>query len=71
MSALPPKADMVQRDRDVRFVPKADISFRRRDIRFTRISQDYRQSTPGCPLSAKSDFAVANLHLDLAKGAEL
>jgi hypothetical protein len=23
-SALPPKADMVQRDRDVRFVPKAD-----------------------------------------------
>jgi hypothetical protein len=25
MSALPPKADMVQRDRHVRFVPKADI----------------------------------------------
>jgi len=25
MSALPPKADMVQHDRDVRFVPKADI----------------------------------------------
>jgi len=25
MSALPPIADMVQRDRDVRFVPKADI----------------------------------------------
>jgi len=25
MSALPPKADMVQRDRDVRFVPIADI----------------------------------------------
>ena len=25
MSALPPKADMVQPDRDVRFVPKADI----------------------------------------------
>jgi hypothetical protein len=24
MSALPPKADMVQRDRDVRFVPEAD-----------------------------------------------
>jgi hypothetical protein len=24
MSALPPKADIVQRDRDVRFVPKAD-----------------------------------------------
>jgi hypothetical protein len=27
MSALPPKADMVQHDRDVRFVPKADITF--------------------------------------------
>ena len=26
MSALPPKADMVQHDRDVRFVPKADIT---------------------------------------------
>jgi len=25
MSALPPKADIVQSDRDVRFVPKADI----------------------------------------------
>jgi hypothetical protein len=25
MSALPPKADIVQQDRDVRFVPKADI----------------------------------------------
>jgi hypothetical protein len=31
----------------------------------------HRQSTLGCPLSAKSDFAAANLHLDLAKGAEL
>jgi len=26
MAALPPKADMVQHDRDVRKVPKADIS---------------------------------------------
>ena len=25
MSALPPKADMVEHDRDVCFVPKADI----------------------------------------------
>jgi hypothetical protein len=25
MSALPPKADMVEHDRDVRFVPKVDI----------------------------------------------
>ena len=26
MSALPPKADMVRHNRDVRFVPKADIT---------------------------------------------
>ena len=26
MSALPPKADIVERDRHVRFVPKADTS---------------------------------------------
>ena len=26
MSALAPKADIVQHDRDVRFVPKADVS---------------------------------------------
>jgi hypothetical protein len=25
MSALPPKADIATRDRDVRFVPKADM----------------------------------------------
>jgi len=26
MSALPPKADIAERDRHVRFVPKADVS---------------------------------------------
>ena len=26
MSALPPKADMVQHDRDVRFVPEAEVA---------------------------------------------
>ena len=26
MSALPPKADIVQHDRDVRFVPKVEIA---------------------------------------------
>src|SRR5215831_18542974 len=31
MSALPPKADMVQRGRDVRFVPEADITLRSPD----------------------------------------
>jgi hypothetical protein len=28
-SAIPPKADIVERDRHVRFVPKADIRLRR------------------------------------------
>jgi len=28
MSALPPKADMVQRDRDVRYVPQAEVGAR-------------------------------------------
>ena len=27
MSALPPKADMDQHGRDVRFVPKADVEY--------------------------------------------
>jgi hypothetical protein len=39
MSALPPKADMVWRNRDVRFVPEADIarlirSLCRRDLEY-------------------------------------
>jgi hypothetical protein len=33
MSALPPKADIRQRDCDVRFVPKADIAHFARHIR--------------------------------------
>jgi hypothetical protein len=31
MSALPPKADMVQHDRDVRFVPLGDVTPSTRD----------------------------------------
>jgi hypothetical protein len=34
MSALPPKADMVPHDRDVRFVPKADIALLIRTTRW-------------------------------------
>src|SRR5262245_24168932 len=34
MSALRPKADMVQHHRDVRFVPKADMVQHHRDVRF-------------------------------------
>jgi hypothetical protein len=33
MSTLPPKADMVQHDRDVRFVPKADMNLATREDR--------------------------------------
>jgi hypothetical protein len=34
MSALPPKADIAERNWDVRFVPKADIAERDQDVRF-------------------------------------
>jgi hypothetical protein len=34
MSALPPKADIGERNWDVRFVPKADIAERDQDVRF-------------------------------------
>jgi len=42
MSALPPKADMVQHDRDVRFVPKADIAERSSTVRSLRYPIDIR-----------------------------
>ena len=35
MSALPPKADMLQHDRDVRFGSLADIALGPRHVRFT------------------------------------
>jgi hypothetical protein len=35
MSALPPKADIVQHDRDVRFVPEADSCTAEKGIVFT------------------------------------
>jgi len=35
MSALPPKADIAERDWNVRFVPKADIQAPSSDVRFT------------------------------------
>jgi len=47
MSALPPKADMVQQDRNVRFVPKADIPGRfpsdTLSVRWQKPIEDYRQ----------------------------
>jgi hypothetical protein len=36
MSALPPKADIVRHDRDVRFVPQADILRRSKIVLLTR-----------------------------------
>jgi hypothetical protein len=38
MSALPPKADIVERDWNVRFVPQADILRCGRDRRYSIIS---------------------------------
>jgi hypothetical protein len=35
MSALPPKADIDERDCHVRFVPKADIASINRDVRYS------------------------------------
>jgi hypothetical protein len=43
MSALPPKADIVEHRGNVRFVPKADIQPKERDVRRIAFSkaQDY------------------------------
>jgi hypothetical protein len=49
MSALRPKADMVQDDRDVRFVPKADIG-KRWSFRGSR------NQISGIDSSARRDF---------------
>jgi hypothetical protein len=37
MSALPPKADMVQHDRDVRFVPEADSCTAAKSVLFDHL----------------------------------
>jgi hypothetical protein len=51
MSALPPKADMVQRGRDVRFVPIADIpSASRRTIKYV--------TDPGIEACYRPDYPV-------------
>jgi hypothetical protein len=46
MSALPPKADIRQRTKNVRFVPKADI-LRRSNLRPYSIALSARPSIPG------------------------
>jgi hypothetical protein len=45
MSALPPKGDIRQRNRDVRFVPKADIQEFATCI---RLNPDYSTADAGC-----------------------
>jgi hypothetical protein len=56
MSALPPIADIAERDRDVRFVPEADIPQRREAagghyprlaLRGEFVTLSYAQRTPG------------------------
>jgi hypothetical protein len=47
MSALPPKADIAGRDKDVRFVPKADIM--RCSNRLRSIEADTAESSPAIP----------------------
>jgi hypothetical protein len=46
MSALPPKADIAERDRDVRFVPKADILRCSKERRYS-ITSSARTSNEG------------------------
>jgi hypothetical protein len=53
MSALPPKADIAERRRLVRFESKADIAVHSCDVRFTPKS-GHQQNASGCLLSATS-----------------
>ena len=48
MSALPPKADMVQHDRDVRFVPKADKVHCSKSTLFDNLVRNTHQSRRHC-----------------------
>jgi len=54
MSALPPKADIAERDRHVRFVPEADIA--REDT-----SSDFRFHGAGRDLERRDTSAVTSL----------
>jgi hypothetical protein len=44
MSALPPKADIETRSRDVRFVPQADILRSSKDRRYSMTGADYGEA---------------------------
>jgi hypothetical protein len=46
MSALPPKADIAERDRHVRFVPKADILRCGKRYRYSITSSAFRTPEP-------------------------
>jgi hypothetical protein len=47
MSALPPKADIAERDQDVRFVPKGDILRCGREPRYSITSSALARSDAG------------------------
>jgi len=69
MSALPPKADIAERDRHVRFVPKADILHCGRDRRYS-ITSSVRASNPSGTLRP-SAFAVRIFDNHLVLGRRL
>jgi hypothetical protein len=50
MSAIPPKTDVAEPDRNVRFVPKADINH------FLELRGMSGWSALGCPLCAASEY---------------
>src|SRR5262250_3194513 len=59
MSRLPPKADIVDHDWDVRFVPKADILRCGRDLRYSVTSSAMASSV--CGILRPSALAVLRL----------
>src|SRR6516165_3075362 len=61
MSALPPKADIGTRSRDVRFVPKADILHCGKERRYSITSSAVASSD--CGITRPSDFADLRLIL--------
>jgi len=63
MSALPPKADMVQRSSDVRYVPKADILHCGKERRYSITS-----STRSSPVLAQCCPDIAICHAKLSTG---
>ena|SRR5215469_15992561 len=69
MSALPPKADIGGRDRDVRFVPKADIMHRSKS---TAIQTHHRRGRTAAEISAAiKPYSMAVMADNLGLSAEM